>query len=50
MKAGVFSVPDSVCLLDDVITTGATVESCASGLKSAGAKNVLAVSLFTVDS
>ena len=50
MKAGVFSVPDTVCLLDDVITTGATVESCASVLKSAGAKNVLAVSLFTVDS
>ena len=43
------SLPEKVCLIDDVCTTGATLESCASILKEAGIKQVNAVTLFTVD-
>ena len=35
----------AVVLVDDVMTTGATLSACASALKSAGAKEVLAVTL-----
>lgn len=42
-------MPETVCLIDDVVTTGATIESCASVLKSAGVKKIYAVTLFTVD-
>ncbi len=42
-------LPESVCLIDDVCTTGSTIESCAKLLKSAGVKKVDAVTLFTVD-
>ena len=42
-------LPESVCLIDDVCTTGSTLESCAEILKTAGIKKVNAVTLFTVD-
>ena len=42
-------LPESVCLIDDVCTTGSTIESCARILKEAGVKKVDAVTLFTVD-
>jgi ComF family protein len=56
--AGAFRVPESrrtlvrgrnVLLIDDVVTTGATVEACARTLKRAGAArvNVLALALVT---
>ncbi len=43
------SFPQTVCLLDDVCTTGSTLESCAIALKEAGIPKVIAVTLFTVD-
>ncbi len=43
------AVPEEVILLDDVLTTGATVEHCAKVLKSAGVRRVYAVTLFIVD-
>lgn len=42
-------LPSEICLIDDVCTTGSTLESCAEILKSAGVKKVNAVTLFTVD-
>lgn len=42
-------LPEKVCLIDDVCTTGSTIESCAAILKEAGIKHVNAVTLFTVD-
>lgn len=38
-----------VLILDDVITTGATIKKCAFLLKSAGVKEVYGMSLFMVD-
>ena len=38
-------VPRSVCLVDDVYTTGATANACASALRRGGAREVHVVSL-----
>ena len=43
----IFSEP--VIILDDVMTTGATVEKCASLLKSAGFKKVWVLTLFSAN-
>ncbi|MDE5899341.1 MAG: hypothetical protein K2H09_08790 [Treponemataceae bacterium] len=50
LKPGLEQVPRRLCLVDDVMTTGATIEGCAAALKSRGAETVLAVPLFSVDS
>ena len=42
-------LPDTVWLVDDVCTTGSTLESCAEILKKEGISTVNAVTLFTVD-
>ncbi|MCM1321357.1 MAG: hypothetical protein NC041_06065 [Bacteroides sp.] len=42
-------LPDSVVLIDDIITTGATLESCAAVLKQHGAAHVYALTLFSAE-
>ncbi len=41
--------PAAVVLIDDVMTTGATIASCAAQLKRFGVKKVYALTLFAVD-
>ncbi len=41
--------PKRVCIVDDVCTTGSTIENCAAVLKEAGIETVDAITLFTVD-
>lgn len=41
--------PEKVILVDDVFTTGSTLEACCQALKSAGVKKVFCVTLFIVD-
>lgn len=42
------NIPDTVILIDDVMTTGVTVETCAHCLKEVGIQNVYVVTLFSV--
>ncbi|HAC31797.1 MAG TPA: hypothetical protein DCF70_04145 [Treponema sp.] len=42
-------IPETVFLLDDVMTTGSTLEACAQSLKAYGIKTVYAITLFIVD-
>lgn len=41
--------PETVVLLDDIYTTGATLENCAKVLKENGIKNVYGITLFIVE-
>ncbi len=41
--------PKKIILLDDVTTTGSTLESCSKILKEAGVETVIGVTLFIVD-
>lgn len=40
-------MPESVCLIDDIYTTGSTLEECARTLREAGAKRVYFLTLST---
>lgn len=42
-------IPKKCLVFDDIMTTGATLEACATVLKNAGAQDVRAVTLFCVD-
>ena len=43
------TLPESIILLDDVCTTGSTLESCSISLKEAGIKYITGVTLFQVE-
>jgi len=43
------TVPEKVCLVDDVCTTGSTIECCSNLLKAAGVKEVYVITLYIVD-
>ena len=43
------NLPECVILIDDVMTTGITVESCAAELKTAGIGKVFVLTVFIVD-
>ena len=49
MRKKISLLPDAVVLADDVLTTGATIESCARVLKDFGIKQVFSITLFIVD-
>ncbi len=44
-----FPLPERVIILDDVMTTGATLEGIAKILKKNGVKEVYGLTIFTVD-
>ena len=43
------AIPREVILLDDVCTTGSTLESCSISLKEAGIEKITGITLFMVD-
>ena len=43
------TLPENIILLDDVCTTGSTLESCSLVLKEVGIETITGVTLFTVD-
>ena len=48
LKKNLKEIPERAVIIDDVLTTGATIESCSFLLKKAGVKEVYAVSIFAV--
>lgn len=50
LKETDLKISGSYCIIDDVITTGSTIECCARLLKQAGAEKVYSICLYRVDS
>ncbi|MGP1588017.1 MAG: ComF family protein [Treponemataceae bacterium] len=48
-KSKKMKIPESVVLIDDILTTGVTLDSCAQILKEWGVKKVYAITLFIAD-
>lgn len=48
-EKGKIKIPEKAVLLDDVLTTGSTVENCVYLLKKLGIKEVYVITLFVVD-
>lgn len=48
IKNGNQKVPPVICIIDDLTTTGATLESCALVLKAYGAQKVIAITIYHV--
>lgn len=42
------TLPERVILVDDILTTGVTIETCACALKEAGIKEIYSCTLFYV--
>ncbi len=49
IRKGSLIIPEQAVIIDDIMTTGVTLETCARALKNAGVKKVYAVSLFIAD-
>lgn len=49
LKRNKMVLPEEVCLIDDVCTTGATIETCCKLIKNLGIKKVNVITLFKVD-
>ncbi|HPX25525.1 MAG TPA: phosphoribosyltransferase family protein, partial [Treponemataceae bacterium] len=49
LKKNITNIPEEVVIIDDIMTTGVTLENCAEVLKRAGVKKVHAVTLFIAD-
>lgn len=44
----IYGVPKQAIIIDDILTTGVTLETCAGALKEAGVESVFACTLFSV--
>jgi predicted amidophosphoribosyltransferase len=42
-------LPKKVVIIDDILTTGVTLENCALALKNAGVETVCAITVFIAD-